>query len=387
MGGRVARAQGLPGDPRRVGGASALRAARRPPVREQRHPHRPRGQQDPEGHHRQEPHARRLRRALRARLGLPRHADRGADREDARQAHPGRRDATPRARLRGRADRAAEEGLRAAGRAGRLGPPVHDDGLQERGGRDPHAGQAAGEGLRLPRAETGQLVLRLRQRPGGSRGRVRGPAGRRDRRRVSDRRRRPRRAGVGVRLAGAARRRGDGGDLDHDAVDDPGQPGAQRAPGLRLRAGRHAARPPGAGDRAGRRLPRALQARRPRRRDGEGRGAGEPALPPPVLRPRLAGVPRRLRDAGAGHRHRPQLARLRHRGLPVLPPLRDEGRRHAEPGAGRRPLRREPAVLRRDEDLGREPEDRRQARRSRRAADAARSSRTATCTAGGTSRR
>ena len=152
------------------------------------------------------------------------------------------------------------------------------------------------------------------------------------------------RLGVGVRPAGAARRRGDGGDLDDDAVDDPRQPGAQRASGVRLRAGRHAARAPGAGDGPRRRLPRAVQARGPCRRDGEGCGAGKPALPPPVLRPRVAGVPGRLRDAGAGHGHRPQLARVRHRGLPVVPALRHEGRRHAEPGAGRRPLRREPAV-------------------------------------------
>ena len=364
----MARAQGLRGDPRGVRGPPALRPARRPAVRERRHPHRPRRQQDPQGRHRQEPHAGRLRRAVRAGLGLPRHADRGADREDARQAHPGGRDAAPCARLRDRADRAAEEGLRAAGRARRLGPSVHDDGVQERGGRDPHARQAAGKGLRLSRPEAGQLVLRLRQRAGRGRGRVRGPAGHRHRRRVPDRRRRPRPPRCGVRPAGAARRRGDGGDLDDDAVDDPRQPGAERASGVRLRAGRDAARPPGAGDRTGRRLPRTLQARRPRRRDREGRGAREPALPPPVLRPRVAGLPRRLRDAGAGHRHRPQLAGVRHRGLPVLPPLRHEGRRHAEPGAGRRPLRREPAVLRRPQDLGREPEDRRQARRGRRAA-------------------
>ncbi len=50
-----------------------------------------------------------------------------------------------------------------------------------------------------------------------------------------------------------------------------------------------------------------------------------------------------------------------------MPALRDEGRRHREPGAGRRALRGEPAVLRRPEDLGREPEGRRQAARGGRA--------------------
>ena len=42
----------------------------------------------------------------------------------------------------------------------------------------------------------------------------------------------------------------------------------------------------------------------------------------------------------AGHRHRALVARVRHRGLPVLPALRHERRRHAESGAGRRALRR-----------------------------------------------
>ena len=50
-----------------------------------------------------------------------------------------------------------------------------------------------------------------------------------------------------------------------------------------------------------------------------------------------------------------------------MPPLRDARRRHAQPGAGRRALRGEPAVLRRAVDLGREPEDRREAPRGGRA--------------------
>ena len=56
----------------------------------------------------------------------------------------------------------------------------------------------------------------------------------------------------------------------------------------------------------GRSLPRALQARRPRRRHREGRGARADPLPASVLRPRVAGLPRRLRHARAGHRHRAQ---------------------------------------------------------------------------------
>ena len=45
-------------------------------------------------------------------------------------------------RLRHRADRAAEGGLQAPGRARRLGPSVHDDGLRQRGRRDPRARHA-----------------------------------------------------------------------------------------------------------------------------------------------------------------------------------------------------------------------------------------------------
>ena len=48
-----------------------------------------------------------------------------------------------------------------------------------------------------------------------------------------------------------------------------------------------------------------------------------------------------------------------------MPPLRHEGRRDPESGGRRRPLRRQPAVLRRREDLGGESADRRQAARAR----------------------
>ncbi len=76
-----------------------------------------------------------------------------------------------------------------------------------------------------------------------------------------------------------------------------------------------------------------------------------------------AGFPRRLRHARAGHRHRAQLARVRHRGLHLLPPLRHARRGHPQSGAGRRPLRRVAAVLRRREDLGGQSADRGQAAR------------------------
>ena len=131
------------------------------------------------------------------------------------------------------------------------------------------------------------------------------------------------------------------GDLDDDAVDDSGEPGAQRASRFdyalvattrgHLRARR----------RPRRRLPRALRARRttsspPRK----GAALERIGFRHPFYDRAVAGLSRRLRDARAGHRHRAQLAGLRRRGLPVLPPLRHEGRRHPESGAGRRPLRR-----------------------------------------------
>ena len=86
------------------------------------------------------------------------------------------------------------------------------------------------------------------------------------------------------------------GDLDDDAVDDPVQPGAERASRVHLRAGRDDARPSRARRRAGGAVPRPLQARGPGGRDGQGHGARAHRLPPSVLRSCLAGLPRRLRD-------------------------------------------------------------------------------------------
>ena len=138
-------------------------------------------------------------------------------------------------------------------------------------------------------------------------------------------------------------------------------------PESRLRPGRHAARVSRARGRPAGSLPDPLRAHRHDGRRGEGRGARGTRVPPSVLRPARAGVPRRVRDARRGHRHRAQRARVRRRGLRVVPALRHARRRDPEPGAGRRALRGEPAVLRRDVDLGREPEDRREAARGRRA--------------------
>ena len=110
-------------------------------------------------------------------------------------------------------------------------------------------------------------------------------------------------------------------------------------------------------------------------------------LPPSVLRPRLAGAPRQFRHAGAGHRHRSFVARLRHRRLPVLPPLRHEGRRHHQSGAGDGRYAGSLPFFGGREDLGGQSADRGQAARGRRAVPRDPSTRTATCIAGGTRRR
>ncbi len=94
-------------------------------------------------------------------------------------------------------------------------------------------------------------------------------------------------------------------------------------------------------------MPRALRPRRQPSSPPRRARARAHRVPPSVLRSRVAGLPRRVRHARAGHGHRAQLARVRRRRLPVVPPLRHDGRRDPESGAGRRPLRREPAVLRR----------------------------------------
>ncbi len=76
----------------------------------------------------------------------------------------------------------AEGRLQAAGRAGRLGSSVYDDGVQERSRRDSHSRQDSREGVRLSWPETRQLVFRLPERPGRSGSRIRGPRRHRDRR-------------------------------------------------------------------------------------------------------------------------------------------------------------------------------------------------------------
>ena len=92
-----------------------------------------------------------------------------------------------------------------------------------------------------------------------------------------------------------------------------------------------------------------------------------PRLSPPArrrrprLRPRRAGLPGRLRDRRGRHRHRPLVAGLRRRRLQLVPRPRPGGRRHPQPGAGQRRLRRGAAALRRPGHL--EGDARRSSRR------------------------
>src|SRR5947208_1872179 len=107
-----------------------------------------------------------------------------------------------------------------------------------------------------------------------------------------------------------------------DAVDPARQPGAQRSSRADLQPGRDGK---GAADprrRAAGSLPQALRAGREDARLVQGQGAGAHPIPPPVLRPRGADLPRRIRDARQRHRDRAFGSRLRRRGLRVLPPLR-----------------------------------------------------------------
>ena len=265
-------------------------------------------------------------------------------------------------RIRGRADRRAEGRLHSPGRARRVGQPLQDHEFRQRGERNPRPRGNGQAGLRVQGPEAGQLVLRLWFGAGRGRGRVR-------RQEVADHRRRL--PGGGCRQAGRGLRPGGPGQagadrhLDHHALDHPRQPGAERASGDRLRAGRCRRSLPGAGRGPGRVLPGALPARGQGGRHRQGRGAGADQLPPSVLRAPVAGVPGRLRGPRCRHRYRPLVAGLRRRRLLYLQALRDEQRRHPQPGAEQRRLRRLVAVLRRPVHLEGQPQRGGQAGRGR----------------------
>ena len=256
------RRRRLPAAARRAPRPPALRAARRPAVRQRPAPHRPRRQQDPEGHDRQGAPARRLRRALHAGLGLPRPADR--ERRSRRPSAAACR--APRCRRKSRAYATEQIAQQMADfkRLGVLGDWEHPY-------RTMDFGNEAGEIRVLKRViERGFVYRGLKPvywcfDCGSSLAEFEIEYA--DRKSttvdVAFLRRRPRRARRRVRPAldrqGRLRRH-----LDDDAVDAPGEPGAEPEPGARVRARRHRARPARAGERAGREVPRALRPRGPR---------------------------------------------------------------------------------------------------------------------------
>ena len=234
------------------------------------------------------------------------------------------------ARVGDRADRAAEEGLQAPRRARRLGPPVHDDELPQRGRRDPRAGEDHRQGFRVPRAQAGQLVLRLRFGAGRGGGRVHGQGRPGGRRRLPAARRR---AAASWRTPSACAALPPKPVAAVIWTTTPWTIPANQALNIHpefsydlvdTERGLLAA-----GDRTQGRLPRDLRADRRHARADPRRQAVADPLPPPVLRPRRAGVPRRVRHARHRHRHRALVAGLRRRGLPLVQGARHDGRRRS----------------------------------------------------------
>ena len=181
-----------------------------------------------------------LRRAVRAGLGLPRHADRGADREDARQAHAGRGDAAPRARLRDRADRAAEGATSSAWACSATGTiRTRRWPTRTRPTRSARSASCCEKGFIYRGLKPVNWCFDCGSALAEAEVEYEDRAGHRDRRRLSrsttaTAASSPRRSASPALPAGPALR----GDLDDDAVDDSRQPGAERASGVRLRAGR-----------------------------------------------------------------------------------------------------------------------------------------------------
>jgi hypothetical protein len=173
------------------GGPSQVRPGRRPAVCKRRDPPRPCHQQGPQGRHRQVALARWLRFAVRARLGLPRPADRAADREEARPRGPeAGRGRLPQGlpRVCGKPGGHPADRVPAARRDRRLERSLPHDGLALRGGaaagiRRHHPPRPPGARLQA-RALVPRLPLLARR--GGSR--IRGAQLARDRRALRDRR-------------------------------------------------------------------------------------------------------------------------------------------------------------------------------------------------------
>ncbi len=153
---------------RRTRRPSHVHSPRRTTLRQRQHPHGSRPEQDPQGHRRPLPHDARLRRPLRARVGLPRAADRAQGRPRAGQAKGG--DVGPRdprrvPRLRGSLRRDPARRVPAARRPRHLVRAVPHDGAPLRGRHRRRARQGGRGRSALPRAQVDPLVLALPHRP------------------------------------------------------------------------------------------------------------------------------------------------------------------------------------------------------------------------------
>ena len=369
-------------------GRPRVRPARRPAVRERRHPHRPRGQQDPEGHDRQA-----QRSPASTRRTCPGWDCHGMPIEVQIEKKHGKNLPTAETQrlCRAYATEQIERQKEDFKRLGVLGDWDHPY-LTMDFGNEADEIRALGKllekgyvyrglkpvnwcfdcGSALAEAE---VEYEDRKRPG-------------DRRRLS---RSPSReqARASLRPASAADEARLCGDLDHDAVDDARQPGAERASRLRLR--RWSTRRAGLLILAADLREACLEALRPRRARSS----------PPARARRSSSI--RFRhpfydrqspvylgdyvtlDTGTGIVHSAPAY-----GIEDFNSCRRYGMKDDEilkPVQGDGTLRRVAAALRRPEDLGGEPADRREAERGRRAAFTTGSSRTATCIAGATRRR
>ena len=156
---------------------AAVPAPRRAAVRERQHPHRPRAEQDPQGHHRQVQDAGGLPRAVPSGLGHPRPADRARGREEGRPQGQGRdehrRGAQALPRVRRQVRRRPAPRFPPPRRLRRVGPPLPDEGLRLRGPGGPRARDHPGNRRHLPQPQARALVRVVSHGAGRSRSRLR----------------------------------------------------------------------------------------------------------------------------------------------------------------------------------------------------------------------
>ena len=159
-------------------GPREVHPPRRPALRQWRHPHRPCAQPYPQGHGGPHPDAAGQGRALRARLGLPRPADRvegrGAVSQEEAQQGRGAGQGVPRRmpRLCPALGRHAARAAEAARHRRRLGQALSDDELRGRGDDRRRADEVRRERPALPRRQAGDVVPGREDRAGRGRDRI-----------------------------------------------------------------------------------------------------------------------------------------------------------------------------------------------------------------------